>query len=331
MAYAPWGAGVIQLGREATAGTAVDATTIWRGEMASIKDEREIQETAEHLGILAPTFRTVTTFKGATLAIPETTCTFEQAPHVFEAAIKAATPSGAGPYTRDYPFPVGSTLNTLKYYTIETGNTVVTDENAEMEYSFVESFKLSGNSDDGRWMLSSNWRGRQRTVTTLTAALSAPSVEDCLFEKTALYIDATGGTIGTTQLSGVLRSAEISVETGNRTVRTAEGNQYYYAVKPHAANPVITYSLQFELESGSVVADERAIYESQAYRLFRLTCSGSSSRSMRISFAGRYTAVGDFTNADGNTVITLEGKAAYSSADSLFFDIRVINSVSALP
>lgn len=331
MAYAPWNAGVIQFGREATPGTAVAATVIWRGEMASIRDERMIQETPEHLGIMAPTFRTVTTWKGASLAFPETVATFEQIPHIFEGAIKAATPSGAGPYTRAYPFPVAATANTLKYLTIETGNKVVTDENAEMEYSYCTDFTLSGSADPGTWMIASNWRGRQRTGgITLTGALSAPAVEDMLFPSTTLYIDATGGTMGTTSVAGVLRSAEISVNTGNREVRTAEGNQYFYAVKPHAAPPEITFSLQMELESGSVVNDERAIFESQAFRLIQLSIAGTSSRSCVISMAGRYTAIGDFTNADGNTVVTLEGKCAYSSADTEFFDITVINNVASL-
>ncbi len=46
----------LQFGKETTAGTNVDATTIWRG-MGTIKDEREVVFPAEDVGILGGTDR----------------------------------------------------------------------------------------------------------------------------------------------------------------------------------------------------------------------------------------------------------------------------------
>ncbi len=49
----------IQIGKETTAGTAVAATTIWRG-MGTIEDQREIRRIDEDVGVLQRTNRSAT-------------------------------------------------------------------------------------------------------------------------------------------------------------------------------------------------------------------------------------------------------------------------------
>lgn len=127
----------IQLGRETTAGTAVAATTVWRG-LGTIEDQRETVFPEEDVGYLGGLDRNYIPVLEAGLTMDPVPATFEQLPHILEAGVKTATPSqdgtaGSG-YSYTYTLPTTS-KNTLKTYTIEGGD----DQQAEeMEYSFVE-------------------------------------------------------------------------------------------------------------------------------------------------------------------------------------------------
>ena len=327
MAYGVASANKIQLGRETTAGTAVAATVIWRGPASDIENAQELLMVEENVGLLVPTNRSYVAQYGATITIPETEATFEHIPHVFEGGIKAVSPAGTGPYTRSGYAPGTASANTLKTYTIESGNAIAGDGN-EMEYSFVESFTLSGKTGEA-WKVESTWRGRQKTVAAMTGALSLAAVEEMLFGKTAFYIDATGGTVGTTQKTGILLEASLSVETGVQPVFAADGVLYFTTHK--ITPPALEFTITMELENDSgVVAAERAFLASQAVRLFQLTCTGTSSRSFVAKWAGKYTGIGAYQNSNGNTTVQFTGNAVYSSTDSLFFDFSVINNVASL-
>lgn len=317
----------IQLGRETTAGTAVAATTVWRGPATDISDESKHEFAEEDVGTLLPTEREYVPQLGAVLAMPETELTFEQFPHVLEAGVQTATPTGSGPYVRTYAFPAAATLNTIKTYTIETGNAGAGDVH-EMEYAFVEQFDLSGASGEA-WKISSNWIGRRKTLTSFTAALSLPTVEEALFAMTSLFVDNAGGTVGTTQKLGVLMGAKVSVKTGIVTVRSADGVLYFS--KHKFTRPEVTWSYTLELESDSgVLAAERAAWVAKATRLVQFSIAGASSSAIKINLAGRYTSFGNYQNSDGNTVVEASGQARYNAAANLFAQFIVTNGVATL-
>lgn len=330
MAYGPFSNNKIQLGRESTPGTAVAATTIWRGPFAMLEDGRDRKTVEEQIGAFMQAERT---YDGKLLAkwgMPSAPLTFEQVLHILEGGVKTATPSGVGPYTYTYNYPyTGTSVNTVKTYTIEGGSATITGDVQKMEYSFVEEFEFSGKYGEA-WMMQSNWLGRQLTQTSFTAALSVPTVEEVLFNKTQLYLDASGGTIGTTLKAGVLVEANVKVKTGLIVVPVANGQLYFQAYK--WTQPEITFSLTVELEDTvGLVASERAIYAAGGTRLIRLKSLGGGSKSFQIDMAAKYDAIGNYDNNDGNTTVTLEGHAVASAADSLSFTTTVINTLSAVP
>jgi len=330
MAYGPASANVVQLGRETTAGTAVAATVVWRGPATDIEDTQVVMRPGEeeNVGLLVPTSRAYVAQLGAALSLPDTEATFEHIPHVFEAGIKTVSTSGTtGAWVRSGYAPGTNAANTIKTYTIESGNAIAGDGN-EMEYGYVESFTLSGKAGEA-WKVASNWRGRQKTVAALTAALSVAAVEEMLFGKTSFYVDATGGTVGTTQKTGTLLEASITVNTGIQGVFAADGTLYFTAHK--IVPPSLEFTITLELENTSgLVAAERAFWKSQAIRLFQLSCAGSNSRACEMTWAGQYTSIGSYQNSNGNTTVQLSGKAIYSSTDALFFDFSVTNALAAL-
>lgn len=325
MAYSPFSMTKVQLGREATSGTAVAATSVWRGEFSMLEDTRERTIVEEQIGAFIQAERSYDGKLQAAWAQPSTPLTYEQVAHIFEAGIKTATPTGTGPYVRSYNYPYGgTTVNTIKTYTIEAGSAIVAEDMYEMEYSFVESFELSGSFGES-WMMSSNWIGRQMSQTSFTGALTAPTVNEALFPHTKLYIDASGGTIGSTQMSGVLMSASVNVTTGLKIVPVGDGNLYFSSHK--WTKPEITFSLTLELEDSSVVADQRDSYRADDVLLFRLAITDST-RILNLDWAGKYDSVGDYTNSDGNTTVTVDGHAVASSTDSLSFTAALTNGVA---
>jgi hypothetical protein len=271
----------------------------------------------------------------ARLAMPATELTFAQVPHILEAGVKTVTPSGSSPYVYTYAFPTDNSVNTIKTYTVEAHNVIADADAREMSYAFVEEFTLESNAGEA-WRMSANWVGRQVTATaptSLTTLQTGNDMDPAMLAKTLLYIDATGGTVGTTQKAGVLMGASMRVRTGLVPVPVGDGQLYFTAHK--FTKPEITFSLTLELEESggvSMVNTERAIFESYAVRLFELACDGpTTSQSMVMQWAGKYDRIGGYTNNNGNTTVTLEGHAVYSSADTLFWNCAIENTLASLP
>ena len=327
MAYGTYTFNKIQLGRETTPGTAVAATTIWRGPFVMVDDTRDRQVVEETVGLFVPAERSFDAWLGAQLTMAETELTFEQVLHLLEAGIMAATPSGTGPYTYTYTLGSGAPSD-IKTYTLQAGNTLVSGDNLRMPHSYVEQFTLRGKAKES-WKMGGAWMGAQAEVSALTGSLSLPSVEEALFGNTKLYLDASGGTIGSTQATGVLMGAEIQVNTGIMPVPVGDGNIYYQSLKRN--RPEITYSLILELEDSSVVVTERTAQRAGNIRLLRLLVEGTSSRSLTIDLAAKHDRVNPYEDQDGNTVVKIDGHAVYSSTDSLFAVFKVINNLSSVP
>lgn len=321
----------VQLGKESTPGTAVAATTIWRGPFASPEDTRIRQIKEEDVGLLVPAELAYDTRLGAAIAMPESELTFEQVLHIFEAGIKTATPGAAAGYLRTYDFPT-STSRTIKTYTIEAGNALVATDQAEFPYAFVSEFELTGKVDEA-WMMSATWEAQRWVSSTFTAALSVPSVEPAIFGKTRFYVNDSGGTIGTTQVSGKLLEASIKCMTGIQYVPAGDGNMYPTAHK--FVKPEITFTLTYELEEDtgvSFVAAERTKWSSRSGRLIRLDVPGSgATKNLTIDMFAIYDKFGAYENSDGNVSVKVEGHCGYSATDSLFFTAAVTSGLATIP
>jgi hypothetical protein len=327
MAYAPFTFNKIQAGVEVTPGTAVASTFIFRGSFGSAKDESTRKVVVEQVGQYVPTGQVIMPWQLAKLAMPAMPFTFEQSPHIFEASVKTATPGATPQYKRTYNSPV-SAPPTTKFYTLECFNTEVSADYREIPHAYVEEWTLSGKSGE-EWMIAANWVGRRLETGSPTTLSALVTTEIALFSKTKLYIDAAGGTIHTTQKTGVLMAAEMKYASGIMYVPVGDGNLYYSTVK--YGPPKFTYSLTVELESASVVGAERTAYEANTLRLISLDCPGSNAnKNLRVDMAGRHTAIGNYENQDGNTTVTIDGEATYDSVSTMFMSVIVDNATAAL-
>jgi hypothetical protein len=325
----------IQLGREETAGTAVVASTIWGGPAVFITDPVQRTLVDENIGLIGQTDRGYFPNREAIIEFAETELTFEQALHIFEAGIETDSPAANGgtstAYIYEYDFP-STAANTIKPYTIEAGND---QEQYEMEYCFVEEITITG-AFNQPIRYSHRWRGRQKTACDFTAALTRPVQEVALFNNAKLYLDASGGTLGSTQKTGTWRGFEMTIGTGLRAVFTGDGQLYF--IKTKQVGPVITGTLTTEYDAvGEALED--AFHAGTSYLMRKdfigsiLSGSGGTHTTKLIRFdsAIQFTSIDPPEANDGNDQITLSWSSVWGNAGQTAPKFTVVNLLSAVP
>ena len=322
----------IQLGAETTAaGTAIAATTLWRG-MGTIEDQLEVVFPEEDIGIISGTDRTYIPKLLAAITFDETEATFEQLPYIGAAGIANTTTgvTDTGGSGKIYTYAMTtSTQATVQTYTIEGGDN---QQEEEMEYGFVSAFTLSGKAGEA-WKVSADWQGRQVTASSFTGSIAVPSVEEMLFSKTKLYIDDT--TIGTTQKTQTLLEATLNVNTGLVPVFTADGQLYFSFLKQ--TMPEVTLDITFE-HDGTATAEKTA-WRNQTARLIKLLCEGSalttagstySVKTMILNLAGKYESWEKLGEQDGNDILKATFRARYHSTSNQFLTMIIVNQLTSL-
>ena len=321
-------------GKEQTAGTAVAGTTIWRGS-GMLQDDRAIKFVPEDVGIIPGTTRSYTRVLGGSLLLEAIEATYEQLPHILEMGVKlvttgAADGSGSGKiYT--YTFPTTS-VNTLRTYTIEGGDN---QEVEEMEYCHVTDFTLTGGETEG-WTMGANIQGRQISPSSFTTAATLPSVETIIFGKTKLYYDAIGGSFGGTLKSNTLLNAQLTYNTGIRRKFTADGQLYFSFTQPTMPDVRLRLTFEHDATGAAAKVDWRAETEKKIRLITTgstLTTAGSaySVKTMIIDLCGKWESFGKIGDRNGNDILEGEFVGRYSETAAAFGEIKLVNTVTALP
>lgn len=304
----------IQLGREVTPGTEVNCTDKWRG-IGTILDNRKIERVNEDVGIIGGTTRTNQPMKGGSLSMSQTPATFEQLLHVLEASVKTATPAqdGAGTdYIYTYACPTTSG-NTIKTYTLEGGDDTGEEQ---MLYCFVKDWSLSG-SGRTAWQLTANWQGRDVAPGTFTSDPGLPTVNSMNFGMSALYIDAIGGTIGTTIKANTLRMANIKFTSGIEAKDTADSRLDFSFAQ--GTDYILTG--QFEFEHDSIALAQKILWRDETPVLTRIKVVGTAAfatpgttysvPTLLINLPMKYSNFEKIGEANGNDIVTGSFFSAY--------------------
>lgn len=325
----------IQLGRESSAGTPVPATTIWRGPALMGMDERAMIMPEENVGISSLTTRIYNPSLLASLTFPETEATFQQVQHIYESGIKTVTltQDGTGSdYIGVYPLPYQD-ANTIKTYTIEGGDNKNVEE---IEYCFTSEFTLSGRINEAIKM-SHKMIGRQSTSSSFTGSLSIPTVNEMLFNKSKLYIDAVSGTIGTTQITNTWISFNLKVTTGFKAQPTGDGNLYFSFADFIGAKA----TLELDFLHNSTSAAQRVLWRAGTPRKIRIKTEGPALTTPGTTYsvlthifdcAGVYTNFGPpDEESEGSNVSRATFECAYDGTAGLFAQFTTVNELSAVP
>ena len=291
----------------------------------------------EDIGYIAPVNRAVTPYTLGSLDLDEVPATFEQLPYILAMGVDGVvtgTKDGSGTdYIYTYNFPT-TALKTPKTFTIEGGDN---EQVERMAYTFCESFKISGKSKEP-WMVSGKLIGNSVDVlaTGFTSGVSLPSVEEILFQKTKLYIDAVNKTIGTTQIVCTLYEFSLDVTTGFTATFAANGALGF--CKINAGVPDIKLHLVFEHNSSST--SEKANWRNITPRLIRIKGEGSSfttggtkyqKKTCNLDMAGLWEKIDKLGENNGNDILEGDFRVAYDPTAAKFAVIEVANQLTSLP
>lgn len=333
----------VQWGLESTPGTAVAATALWRGKGALIDDARTVNEVEEEIGIFDGADRTNIPKLFATLALAQTEATFEQLQYLFAMLFGGPTTgsadgAGSSGYKYQTTFPTTS-VPTGKFYTIEGGDDY---EAEEVEYCHATKVNLSGVAGEAV-MVSADIQGRQATRTTFTGSIAVPAVEDIMASVGALYLDAIGGTIGTTQISQQLLRFSIDFEARWEPKFTIDGQLYFSY--PVLTGKRISGTITFEHDAavGGTGSGAKALWRAQTARLMRLQFTGSSygtagtgttftaKKGLRIDLPIKFTKIGTLEDQNGNDIVTATFVSKYNATAATAGNVLIANELTALP
>jgi len=325
----------IQIGAEATQGTAATCTTFLRGQGVPSDDTEHIFPN-ENIGIVPGTDRSYVAQEVGSLAYTAP-LTFEQL-HPFQAALHttAASVDGAGSgQIWEYILPTTSVFSAsdLTTYTLRAGDNASAEE---MPFCFVPEFTIEGAYSQAL-MLTASWRGASWTSSTFDAlsASDLQDVEEILFNKGKLYIDDATSTIGSTQVSNTLLSMSLKVTTGWRAQPTADGSLAFSLLKQ--VSPLAELTLVYEHNASAVI--EKAAWRASTPRQVRLTFQGSALTSagtytyktFQIDAVGRYASFAALSSDAGNDTISCTFRIRYNATAAKYLQLLFVNEIAVLP
>lgn len=329
----------VQLGREATAGTAVSATFVWRGPFGGLQDARETMMVEEDIAIALPSSRSYNSSLAGSWSMPATELTPEHALHIFEAGIKAATPVADGDssgYLHAYAFPTTS-LNTIKTYSIQSGD----ETQAElMNYGFVSSFTVTGNRKEAL-KISSEWVGRTVVDGSFTALSSFDPVSFIHASTGTLFIDDTDGDFGDTGVArGNLLEFTLNVTTGQKALFTVDTGQLYFQ-EVYFDKGEFSAEMELKFLADTAGIAERTKWRSNTERLVRLEFTGDdygtegttgefTTKAFRIDFPGTWQNFSAVEFDEGKSVFTAKLQGGYSSVSGDVLTLTVANETASL-
>jgi hypothetical protein len=325
----------VYLAQQTAWGTPVPAETAWRGIARFPMDARGKESPEENIGFTSKTTRQHDLFHLAEMEFPETTATFEQVLHLFEAGIEHAAPVADGAGTDkifSYQMAV-SDASTIAYYTIEGGN----NKNAEkMQDAIVTEFTLSGKKKE-TWKMGAKWQGTQTGDTTFTSGISIMPVNAIKFQKTRLYIDNVNGGIGSTWIQNSFLGFSLTFKSGWYLSHTGDG-----LMTPSFAEFIgAEATLSLTLLHNSVTKAERDLWKSNTPRKIRIQAVGETPFStpgtsysyptINLDMAGVYTSFGPPNEDDeGASVYSAEFQIGYDSTAAMAMRILVAAELSGL-
>lgn len=328
----------IQLGKEATPGTAVAATTRWRGGASMLDDQRKIEEIEEWAGIIDGADRTAMVQLLGMIALDEIAATAEQFQYLLVMALGGPTTGAAdgGGSDKIYTTNIPTTAKpTAVPYTLQGGDDF---EVEQLEYAVCTKFSL-------KWAMGQTLRmagtlmGRQ--VARLSGgftAIAIPAVGELPAQKGKLYMDAIGGAYGTTQVSNTLIAGQLDVETYWKPVFTMDGNLYfgYPSYAGHKISGQLSY-LNDTAADGNTGA--MVDFRNQTPKLMRLDWTGDAVTTPGTTYSQKHIIAdlpvkllnpGPLGDDNGNDIRVFKFRSRYNLTAGNAGKFIVVNELATL-
>lgn len=312
----------VQLGKETTWGTAVAATAILMGLTNVSFDPQDETYQSPELGVMYPSPHAAEVKQSASVQL-ECEGTYEDLLYALHGIFGSVSPTGTNPYTWTYSAPTTSAATPQKY------SLEITDSASPYVVKGGVLTKLNVKGvNAGIWTWNADLIGK--TVATVTpASLSRRTVEIIRGGDTALYVDAVGGTMGSTAVTATLLEWELEVETGRylKWYQDASGvlpGDFGEAQWSGSLKTILEYNSSAKAYIDSLITPARV----QKQIELRAT---SGTKSAKVQFCGYVDGSTPlWTDRDGTTVVEINWKGEYNTTFANWLKVIVVNAVSAL-
>lgn len=317
---------VVQIGRESTWGVDVAAAAILSGVTNFTTTPRFVNTPIRVLaGSFSPAIKSVQTYRGGDAAISGYYSP-QDFLYIADSGIRGSvTPTGTNPYTWTYVFQT-TTAGFVRSRTIEFFDGTFT---WELHGGLVSSFTLSGETtEDGLVMFESEWLSKDVIPGSLTGALAPRAFDPIPASNIRLFVDAFGGTIGTTEQGSTLISWSLECNTGLHRKKFATGTLTSDAFGYNV--PELTLTLVLEQNASSQTMLDN--YVNNVLNLIELRGAGASPSEVRVQMACIPSSVAPiWGDRDGNTTVELTYFPIYDPGPfAAYAKIVNVNAVSAL-
>jgi hypothetical protein len=316
----------VQVGTESTWGTAVTPTAKLMGVQNFALDPGiKAKVFHDRRGSLAPGY--LEALESIEPAAPlELLVTYEDICYILDNLLGQASPSGAGPYTRNYAGPVGA-VPSPRILTWLYGDAT---NCYKLAGGLISKLTLKGETG-APMMATADLIGKDVTAGT-KASLSDRAVSVAMGDHMAIYVDAWGGTIGTTLLNAASWNYELTIDSKRKVdmyFGALAGQSYHEDDGANGWDVMLKLKLEFNAALKAqydALISQAAVYQKQV----RLK-STSGTKVLQFDFAGTSEESPRFGD-DRNGVLIFETalKGEYCPALGNYFKAQSINSVSSL-
>lgn len=312
----------IQLGQEVTWGSTVAGTAkLGLITDCTLEPEVEVETLADVRGSLAPGFVAVlNSHKGS--ATISGAVSYDDLPYWLDSLFVVSTP-GAGPtYTRDY---VGQLLTapTRRKYTLYRGST---GKVQKMLGSVVTEFNLKVETNK-TWQFTAKLVGAS-VLDGALASLSDRSQTPVHANVTTMYLDAVGGTMGSTPVASLWFSAELNIKNGVGLVSKVGGLTPVAYVDGMAE---ATLKVKADVDATTAGYLTSVLGTTLLQKQIRIKATTGSTQIAQFDFAGTFTSAPKInTDQDGVSTLEFELGAIYNTTLGNWMKASVTNSIATM-
>lgn len=251
---------------------------------------------------------------------------FEDILYWMEGLFGTVTPTGAGPFVRAYAGPLG-TAPTPRPQTIIYGNAA---DPEVMRGSGIVPIGLKIEGASGmETKFSADLIGAKVDNTGALAALSDRAVNPVMGDAWSLYMDAVGGTIGTTLIASTAFTFSLEMKA-NYGLKRYLGSLTPGATRPGDWSVDLKCGLEFNATSKTYV-DEILAYASLPQRQVRLKALAGTNILQFDAGVAAKSAPKMFSEKDGVVTVDLEYVGIYNAALGNFLAASSTCGLATLP
>lgn len=230
--------------------------------------------------------------------------------------------TGAGPYVHTFtPVLTGDpAVDTLTLEYVESDG-AANHVGMEADYAFCTQFGLQLTYDQIA-MLNYQLAAHEPADASPTADPGeSADREEIASNDFSLYIDTTGAGIGSTQVSSIIRSLSLDVDTGLRPRRTIDGTLNHTGIRWGSITGRASMTFEMDAVAAGLINAYEAAFKSNK-RFIRLS-SGSGTKALQFDFCLKLISAPQYAEFEGDVIVTLDGELEYDATWAKVFEAIV--------